>query len=159
MMTARSQKNNYNEERETRRQNHYPYQVLKQASAAAIRMRGLFRFFLLLHVAQASITIVDTGQAFPSLPDKKLGQQLWKGYQYMGRLQMIWNNPQLCNTKEAMQVTVPEDSLPGKREREREREYTLCAASKEAYCILYTDTFCFALLCFVLVHLHLLDDP
>jgi hypothetical protein len=89
-------------------------------------MRGLF-LFLLFHVAQASITIVDTGQAFPSSPDKKIGQQLWKGYQYMGRLQLISTNPQLCNTKEDMQVTLPKDSLPGKRER----EYNMC--SKQAY--------------------------
>lgn len=65
-------------------------------------------------MARASITIVDTGQVFPSTPDKKQGQQLWKGSPYVGRLQLISSNLQLCDTKEVMKVVLPTDSLPGK---------------------------------------------
>jgi hypothetical protein len=109
----------------------------------------LFLILLLFHVAQASITVVDTGQAFPSTPDKKFGQQLWKGYQYMGRLQLISTNPQLCRTNEAMEITLPKDSLPGKREREY-------SCSKQAYCVLYTDTFCSV--CKMMIHSGSLGD-
>ena len=72
-----------------------------------------FLLLLLLNSSQASITVVGTGQAFPSEPDKKLGLQLGKGYEYMGRLQILTSNSQLCSTEQQInQITVPKE-LPG----------------------------------------------
>jgi hypothetical protein len=69
----------------------------------------------LLSLTTASITVIDSGRKFPSVPDKKLGQQLWKGYQYMGRLQYIPSNLQLCDgstSEKDFQIVMPQDSLP-----------------------------------------------
>eukprot|EP00980_Cylindrotheca_fusiformis_P017169 scaffold5281_cov127-Cylindrotheca_fusiformis.AAC.18 len=75
-------------------------------------MRALSFLCLVFHVAQGSITIVETGQEFPSTPDKKNGKPLWKNVPYMGHLQVISTNMQLCDINEAMEVTLPNDSLP-----------------------------------------------
>lgn len=48
--------------------------------------------------AQASITIMETAKSFPSRPEKKLGHQLWKGSEYMGRMQFVHGNLQLCKS-------------------------------------------------------------
>jgi len=56
-------------------------------------------FMLLVpcHV-KASITILETAKSFPSRPEKKLGHQLWKGSEYMGRMQFVHGNLQLCKS-------------------------------------------------------------
>ena len=69
--------------------------------------------------AEASIKIFDSGQSWDSEPDKTLGQSLWNGYDYMGRMQVIQSNLNLCLTgsdkdKELENIIIqPKDSLPG----------------------------------------------
>jgi hypothetical protein len=66
---------------------------------------------------QASITIMDTGKVFSSRPETSLGHQLWKGSDYMGRLQLVHGNLQLCqsaqNPSQMFGITEPLDGLPG----------------------------------------------
>lgn len=45
---------------------------------------------------EASVSIAETGQTFDSRPERHIGQRLWKGYEYMGRLQYLAENPTLC---------------------------------------------------------------
>lgn len=68
----------------------------------------------------ASITIIDdnsNGKVFPSRPEKKLGHQLWKGSEYMGRLQFVHGNLQLCKSAQDPHRRFPiaesMDGLPG----------------------------------------------
>jgi hypothetical protein len=71
----------------------------------------------------ASITIVDSGKTLVSKPEKKVGEQLWKGYEYMGRLQFVHGNLQLCKgdrdderssvRSSSWSITAPPDGLPG----------------------------------------------
>jgi hypothetical protein len=71
---------------------------------------------LLLGAAQATITIVDSGKTVVSRPDRKLGERLWKGYEYIGRLQFVQGNMQLCrgdDPSRKFRITVPSDGLPG----------------------------------------------
>lgn len=42
------------------------------------------------------IRIVSTGEEYPSAVDRKVGQKLWKGYEYDGHMQYLAANPQLC---------------------------------------------------------------
>lgn len=55
-------------------------------------------FFLnaVLVRVQGMITVVDTGESFPSRQDKEYGPLLWKHNNYGGRLQMIEGNLPLC---------------------------------------------------------------
>lgn len=66
-------------------------------------------FIALSPVVEASISIVDTGMTFDSKPDRKVGQRLWKGYEYLGRLQYLDDN--LCTSKK-LNVVQPIDGLP-----------------------------------------------
>jgi hypothetical protein len=71
---------------------------------------------VLMGAAQASITIVDSGKTLASKPDRKLGERLWKGYEYIGRLQYVQGNMQLCrglDPSSKFRITVPSDGLPG----------------------------------------------
>ncbi len=72
---------------------------------------------LCLSMAVAEITIVDTGKVFVSKPDRKMGPRLWKGYDYMGRLQYVHGNLQLCpdalNPNARFRIIAPSDGLPG----------------------------------------------
>jgi hypothetical protein len=67
-------------------------------------------------VVQATITVIDTGKRFASHQDHSLGKRLWKGYEYMARLQYINGNLQLCPSEHGQNHTykllVPEDGLP-----------------------------------------------
>jgi hypothetical protein len=71
----------------------------------------------LLSMAVAEITIVHTGKVFASKPDKQMGPHLFKGYDYMGRLQYVHGNLQLCpdvlNPDATFRITAPTDGLPG----------------------------------------------
>lgn len=86
----------------------------------------------------ATITVVSTQQQFPSEPVKGVGRTMWKGYDYVGRLQYLPHHLDLCEIKEPVNVVVPKDR-PGmfsecmfvfsiatkelhQRERGRERE-------------------------------------
>ena len=66
----------------------------------------------------ASITIMDTEKIFPSRPEKKLGHQLLKGSDYMGRLQFVHGNLQLCKSAQdphrRFPITENMDGMPGK---------------------------------------------
>lgn len=66
---------------------------------------------------RASITIMESGAVFPSRPEKKLGHQLWKGNEYMGRLQFVHGNLQLCKSAQdphrRFAITESMDGLPG----------------------------------------------
>lgn len=52
-------------------------------------------------VADATITIVSTGETFLSKQDRHMGQKLWKGYEYMARLQYLQESPTLCPPDDA----------------------------------------------------------
>lgn len=54
----------------------------------------LLQCLLLATLVHASIKVND--KEFPSWEEKKLGHRLWKGYQYMGRLQYVESNLHLC---------------------------------------------------------------
>jgi hypothetical protein len=80
---------------------------------------------LLGHFAHASITIVDSGKILDSKPEKHLGTRLWKGYEYIGRLQYVPNNLQLCKGEGgSFTISAPEDGLTGKYEMKQEERYT-----------------------------------
>jgi hypothetical protein len=82
-------------------------------------MKSLLSSLLLLiaifKAAEADITIVQTGKRLLSKPDRRLGERLWKGYEYMGRLQYVNGNLLLCG-HETWNITVPHDGLPGEYE-------------------------------------------
>lgn len=61
---------------------------------------GFLAFLMLVGpwCVHASITIMETAKSFPSRPEKKLGHQLWKGSEYMGRMQFVHGNLQLCKS-------------------------------------------------------------
>lgn len=77
---------------------------------------------LLTQTADATITEVATGKHWNSKPDKKLGQRLWQGYEYVAHLQYVRSNLQLCplpsegngNQPRMWNITRPLDSTPGK---------------------------------------------
>mmetsp|Transcript_103454 Transcript_103454/g.154993 ORF Transcript_103454/g.154993 Transcript_103454/m.154993 type:complete len:631 (+) Transcript_103454:191-2083(+) len=80
----------------------------KPSSALAVVVSLLF-----CHVVQASITIVDSGKVLDSTPDKHLGTKLSKGYEYIGRLQYVHTNLQLCKGEGGpFMITTPPDGLP-----------------------------------------------
>jgi len=79
----------------------------------------------------ATITVMDTGRRYRSRQDLTVGKRLWKGYEYMGRLQYVDGNLPLCpneerdaegweeenergegDGKKTYNVTVPKDGLP-----------------------------------------------
>eukprot|EP00934_Nitzschia_sp_Nitz4_P003783 Nitzschia sp. Nitz4//scaffold15_size197535//132603//134631//NITZ4_001593-RA/size197535-augustus-gene-0.228-mRNA-1//-1//CDS//3329537760//3773//frame0 len=64
----------------------------------------------------ASITVVDLDKVFGSRPENKVGRTLWKGYDYMGRLQYLPNNLQLCPSSSdpdaTFDITPPSDGVP-----------------------------------------------
>ena len=74
---------------------------------------------LFCYRAEASIKIFDSGQSWDSEPDQTLGQSLWKDADYMGRMQVIQSNFNLCLTgsdKKEMEndaIIQPKDNLPG----------------------------------------------
>mmetsp|Transcript_23519 Transcript_23519/g.38322 ORF Transcript_23519/g.38322 Transcript_23519/m.38322 type:complete len:598 (+) Transcript_23519:173-1966(+) len=65
---------------------------------------------------ECSISLIDSGRTFESRPDRRVGQRLWKGYEYMGRLQYIPENPTLCpqgfDAQKKFSIVKPEDGLP-----------------------------------------------
>lgn len=67
---------------------------------------------------QASIMVMESGKSFASRPEKSLGHQLWKGSDYMGRLQFVHGNLQLCKSAQypSQRFTITEsmDGLPGR---------------------------------------------
>lgn len=80
--------------------------------------RILFTALLLLcsgrTSVEASITVVGTQQSFPSEPVKGVGRHMWKGYEYIGRLQYLPHHMDLCDIQEPVSITVPQDSVPGR---------------------------------------------
>jgi hypothetical protein len=79
----------------------------------------LLNCFLLVQV-EATITVMDTRHRYASRQDHTLGKKLWKGYEYMARLQWIDGNLPLCPENEnsgmvhraPYNLTVPQDGLP-----------------------------------------------
>lgn len=75
----------------------------------------LLSMAVLLQTASATITIADTGERFPSHPDRLVGTRWMEGYEYMARLQVIERDLDLCSTvndKLNLTVSVPSDGLP-----------------------------------------------
>mmetsp|Transcript_58094 Transcript_58094/g.142001 ORF Transcript_58094/g.142001 Transcript_58094/m.142001 type:complete len:653 (-) Transcript_58094:84-2042(-) len=83
----------------------------------------LLSLILLVHLSvvsvDASISIAETGQTFDSKPERYIGQRLWKGYEYMGRLQYLTENPTLCpppsssgTSTTKFRINQPSDGLP-----------------------------------------------
>ena len=83
----------------------------------------LLLLVLVTQTADATITEVATGKHWNSEPDKKLGQRLWQGYEYVAHLQYVRSNLQLCplpsegngNQPRMWNITRPLDSTPGKK--------------------------------------------
>jgi len=75
-------------------------------------------FFLIFPPrVDGSISIIESGTTFHSKPDRNIGQQLIRGYEYMGRLQTVRDNPTLCpreNRYEKFNIVPSSDGLPGK---------------------------------------------
>jgi len=73
---------------------------------------------------QASITIADTSRVFPSRPESTLGHQLEKTSYFMGRLQFVHGNLQLCKSSQnptlSFPITEPLDGLPGTYTKKKE---------------------------------------
>jgi hypothetical protein len=99
---------------------HQPLRIL--FTEHTIMRRNVYNVAYLLVVAilspvQASITIMETGKIFTSRPETTLGHQLWKGSDYMGRLQFVHGNLQLCKSAQEPSrqfvITEPLDGLPG----------------------------------------------
>lgn len=63
---------------------------------------------------EATITVVGTQEQFPSEPVIGIGRHMWKGYEYIGRLQYSPHYMDLCDLKEPVSVTVPQDGVPGR---------------------------------------------
>jgi hypothetical protein len=75
-------------------------------------------FFLLGFVApsDATITFIESRKTFHTKPDQHLGQPLLGGYDYMGRLQVVRENPTLCPGRypdQAFDIVTPSDGIPG----------------------------------------------
>ena len=73
--------------------------------------------FLSLPNADASIIDMDSGRSFPSRQVKTIGKHLWRGYEYMARLQYLDANPWLCpssdpNADDHLNITVPAEGVP-----------------------------------------------
>ena len=87
-------------------------------SVSLLGLLGVLIALLGGHTASASVTIFNSGRSYPSEPDERLGQQLWRGYDYMGRMQIVKENLDLCPTdrdgkeREKGTITLPEDTLP-----------------------------------------------
>lgn len=74
-------------------------------------------FFLLGFVApsDATITFIESRKTFHTKPDQHLGQPLLGGYDYMGRLQVVRENPTLCPGRypdQAFDIVTPSDGIP-----------------------------------------------
>lgn len=73
-------------------------------------------FFLIFPPrVDGSISIIESGTTFHSKPDRNIGQQLIRGYEYMGRLQTVRDNPTLCpreNRYEKFNIVPSSDGLP-----------------------------------------------
>lgn len=65
-------------------------------------------------VVHGNITIVSTGQRFPSRnsDEGNIGKRLWKGYEYYGRLQALNPNVDLCGDDETTTIIPSADGIP-----------------------------------------------
>ena len=69
----------------------------------------------------ATISFLDSGKTFHSRMDPHIGQPLMRGYEYVGRLQYISENPTLCpgndndgnGNDQTFDIVTPMDGLPG----------------------------------------------
>lgn len=73
-----------------------PGRCSMKSSVSFLLLLGVLTIANISQVVDASITIAETGQVFDSKPERYVGQRLWKGYEYMGRLQYLAENPTLC---------------------------------------------------------------
>lgn len=80
---------------------------------------------VLLLVLPTKVTgsIVVDDKEFASREEKTLGHRLWKGYAYMGRLQFVEGNLQLCRQQSdpshRFQITPTTDGIPGMQKKDR----------------------------------------
>mmetsp|Transcript_3693 Transcript_3693/g.8425 ORF Transcript_3693/g.8425 Transcript_3693/m.8425 type:complete len:672 (-) Transcript_3693:1405-3420(-) len=64
---------------------------------------------------EATISFIESGRTFHSKLDPHIGQQMMRGYEYMGRLQSVAENPTLCPgvyPNQKWNVVTPTDGLP-----------------------------------------------
>jgi hypothetical protein len=77
----------------------------------------LLQLLLLATPASATITFMDSSKMYPSKRDRHIGQPLLEGYEYMGRLQYVPDNPTLCPgnvyPQQKFDIVTPTDGLPG----------------------------------------------
>ena len=102
--------------------------------------------FLSVVSVDASISIAETGQTFDSKPERYIGQRLWKGYEYMGRLQYLAENPTLCQPPSSSETSTtkyrinqPSDGLPG--------EFSSVAYPTKSCCLFFSSSFYAFLTC------------
>ena len=73
-------------------------------------------FSSMIPTVDATISFIESGKTFHSKMDRHLGQPLLRGYEYMGRLQYVADNPTLCPGEYPNQnfsIVTPMDGLPG----------------------------------------------
>jgi len=80
-------------------------------------MVGVSLLLLILATpASATISFMDSSKIYTSHPDRHIGQPLLGGYQYMGRMQYVPDNPTLCPGKlypqQKFDIVTPTDGLP-----------------------------------------------
>ncbi|GAX25154.1 E3 ubiquitin-protein ligase RNF13 [Fistulifera solaris] len=77
-------------------------------------MKSFIWLAILPGVVRGEITDMQTGRRFRSQPEEDLPcKQFWRGYEYMGRLQYIEENPYLCPTADQeYNIITPSDGLP-----------------------------------------------
>jgi hypothetical protein len=94
-----------------------PHRLSRRGTTLFLQVTCFAVVMFFSSIAEASISIVDTGRTFDSKPDRLVGQRLWKGYEYLSRLQYLSENPTLCPTSdssrsELINVILPTDGLP-----------------------------------------------
>ena len=90
------------------------------ATATATAIVGMSLSLLLLILAtpaSATISFMDSSKIYTSHQDRHIGQPLLGGYQYMGRMQYVHDNPTLCPgtlyPQQTFEIVTPSDGLPG----------------------------------------------
>lgn len=90
-------------------------QHIPSISRFAFLCMFFFFFFHFQSVVEGSISAINSGKTFHSKQDRNVGLQLVRGYEYMGRLQHVDENPTLCSGEHPFQkfnIVPSSDGLP-----------------------------------------------
>ena len=86
--------------------------------------------------SKSKVLLSESGKSFVSRPDNKLGERLWKGYEYLGRMQYVQGNLQLCrgdDPNRKFRIVAPPDGLPGMNETSVFVEYSVSARDSRCF--------------------------